>query len=193
MGLVQNRVKVSLKLDKEYTELNRLKFVVSVGVFSYMVMPKVMAMLDYMPDGSVARQEKGIVYVMIDKIPQMENLLSYCELTEVNFYDSFISVNASFSNKSGINLNDIPSAIEDSWSDTTSLKDRETGNTFKGIARAIFESDKVDEGLQILREKATELKDTHGDELQEAALSWLKSIRRSRVESSSEEDGSANK
>lgn len=68
MGLIQNRVKVHFKLDKEYREINRMKFTVSAGVFSSMVIPKVMAMLDYLPEGSVARQDGGTVYVMLDRI-----------------------------------------------------------------------------------------------------------------------------
>lgn len=177
MGLIQNRVKVHLKLDKEYRETNRLKFSVSAGVFSGMLIPKVMALLDYMPEGSVARQDNGTVYVILDRIPQLGKFLSYYELTDINFFSSSFSIEASFSEKSGVDINAIPPAPEDSWSETISLKDREIGNTFIGIARAIFESDKVDEGIQTLKDKANELKDTHGDELKEAALSFLKKMR----------------
>lgn len=144
MGRIQNRVKVHFKLDKEYRETNRLKFSISAGVFSSMVIPKVMAMLDYLPEGSVARQDSGTVYVMLGRIPQLGKLLSYYELTDINFFSSSFSIEASFSDKSGVDVNTIPPALEDSWSETTSLKDREIGNTFIGIARAIFESDKVD-------------------------------------------------
>lgn len=189
MGLIQNRVKVHFKLDKEYKETNRLKFRVSVGVFSGMVIPKVMAMLDYLPEGSVARQDGGTVYVMLDRIPQLGNILSYYELTDINFFSSSFSIEASFSDKSGVDVNAIPPAPEDSWNETTSLKDREIGNTFIGIARAIFESDKIDEGIQTLKDKANELKDTHGDELRDAALSWLNKIRNPKNESSSDADG----
>lgn len=177
MGLIQNRVKVHFKLDKEYIEINRLKFTVSAGVFSNMVIPKVMAMLDYLPEDSVARQDGGTVYVMLDRIPQMGNFLSYYELTDINFFSSSFFIEASFSDKSGVDVNAIPPALEDSWSETTSLKDREIGNTFIGIVRAIFENNKVDEGIQTLKDKANELKDTHGDELKEAALSFLKKMR----------------
>lgn len=177
MGLIQNRVKVHLKLDKEYRETNRLKFIVSAGAFSNMVIPKVMAMLDYLPEGSVARQDGGTVYVMFDRIPQLGKFLSYYELTDINFFSSSFSIEASFSDKSGIDISAIPPALEDSWSETTSLKDREIGNTFIGIARTIFESDQIDNGIQTLRDKACELKNMHGDELKDAALSVLKKFR----------------
>lgn len=173
MGFIHNRVKVSLKIDREYSETNRIKLIVSAGVFSNIVVPKVMALLDYMPDGSVARQGNGIVYILFDKMPQMEKILSYCDITDICFYHDFISVKVGFSDMSGVNVNDIPPDFEDSWSSSTSYKDREIGNTFTGIARAIFESDKVDEGILALRDKANELKDVHGDELWDAALSWL--------------------
>lgn len=136
-----------------------MKFIVSAGVFSGIVIPKVMAMLDYLPEGSVARQDGGTVYVMLDRIPQMGKFLSYYEMTNINFFSSSFSIEASFSDKSGVNVNAIPPALGDSWSETTSFKDREIGNTFIGIARAIFESDKVDEGIQTLKDKANELKD----------------------------------
>lgn len=189
MGLIQNRVKVHLKLDKDYRETNRLKFIVSAGVFSGVVLPKVMALLSYMPEGSVARQGDGVVYLMLDKIPQAEGFLSYYELADINFFSSSFSIEAAFSEKSGVDVNTIPPAPEDSWSETTSLKDREIGNTFIGIARTIFESDKVDEGIQTLKDKANELKDAHGDELRDAALSWLNKLRNPRDESSSDADG----
>lgn len=158
---------------------NRLKLHVSAGVFSNLVVPKVMSMLDYMPEGSVARQGDGTVYLMLDKIPQLETICSNCRIDRIEFDDYFkrINVDAVFSEESGININDIPPAIEDSWSETASLKDRKIGNTFIGIARSIFESDKIDEGIQILKDKATELRDTHGDELRDAALSFLKKLR----------------
>lgn len=189
MGFIQNRVKVHLKLDKGYRESNRLKFIVSAGVFSGMVIPKVMALMDYMPEGSVARQEGGVVYLMLDRIPQLETFLSYYELTDINFFSSSFFIEASFSDKSGVDVNAIPPALQDSWSETTSLKDREIGNTFIGIARAIFESDKVDEGIQTLKDKANELKDAHGEELRDAALSWLNKLRNPKNESSSDADG----
>lgn len=122
MGLIQNRVKVHLKLDKEYREMNRLKFIVSAGVFSGMVIPKVMAMLDYMPEGSVVRQDKGTVYVILDRIPQMETFLSYYELTDINFFSSSFSIEASFSDKSGVDVKAIPPALEDSRRKVTTKK-----------------------------------------------------------------------
>lgn len=154
-----------------------------------MVIPKVMALLDYMPDGSVSRQDNGTVYVILDRISQLETFLSYYELTDINFFSSSFSIEESFSDKSGVDVNAIPPALEDSWSETTSLKDREIGNTFIGIARAIFESDKVDEGIQTLKDKANKLKDAHGDELRDAALSWLNKLRNPKNESSSDADG----
>lgn len=76
MGLIQNRVKVRIKIDDTYSVANRLKLHVSAGVLSNRVVPKIMAMLDFMPEGSVARQDGGIVYVMLDKIPQLD---TFCE------------------------------------------------------------------------------------------------------------------
>lgn len=150
-----------------------------------------MSMLDFMPEGSVARQNDGAVYLMLDKNPQLETFCSNCRIDHIEFDDYFkrINVYAVFSEKTGINVNDIPPAIEDSWSETTSLKDREIGNTFISIARAIFESDKVDEGIQTLKDKANELKDAHGDELRDAALSWINKFRNPKNESSSDADG----
>ena len=179
MGFVQYRVKVRIKIDETYMVPNRLKLQVSAGVFTNLVVPKIMAMLDFMPNGSVARQNDGIVYLMLDKIPQLETFTSNCRIDRIYFDDNFkrISVESVFSEESGINVPNISPAIEDSWSSTTSFKDREIGNTFIGIARSIFESDKIDEGLQTLKDKATELRDTHGDELRNAALSFLRKLR----------------
>jgi len=188
MGLIQNRVKVHLKFDKGYRESNRLKFIVLASVFSEMVIPKVMAMLDYMPEGSVARQDNCIVYVMLDRIPRLATFLSYYELTDINFFNTSVDIEVSFSDKSSIDVKAIPPALEDSWSETTSLKDREIGNTFIGIARAIFESDKVDEGIQTLKDKANELKDSHGDELRDAALSFLRTLRKPKNDSNPDAD-----
>lgn len=111
MGLIQNRVKVHFKFDKEFREINRLKFTVSAGVFSNMVIPKIMAMLDYLPEGSVARQDGGTVYVMLDRIPQLETFLSYYELTDINFFSSSFSIETSLSDKSGVDVNAIPPAL----------------------------------------------------------------------------------
>lgn len=179
MGFVQNRVKVRIKIDETYMVPNRLKLQVSAGVFTNIVVPKIMAMLYYLPEGSVACQKDGVVYLILDKIPQLETFCSYCRIDRIEFDDYFkrINVDTVFSEESGINVNDIPPEIEDSWRASTSLKDREIGNTFIGIARSIFESDKIDEGIQNLKDKATELRDTHGDELRDAALSFLKKLR----------------
>lgn len=175
MGFVQNRVKVRIKIDDTYMIPNRLKLHVSAGVFSTLVVPKIMSMLDFMPEGSVARQKDGTVYVILDKIPQLRTFTSHYRIDRIVFDDAFkrIMIDAVFSEESGININDIPDEIEDNWNETTSLKDREIGNDFIGIARSIFESDKIDEGVQTLKEKATELKECHGEELREAVISWL--------------------
>lgn len=195
MGFVQNRVKVRIRIDDTYMVPNRLKFQVSAGVFTNLVVPKIMAMLDFMPVGSVARQNDGTVYLMLDKIPQLESFCSYCRIDRIDFDGNFkrISVDAVFSEESGINVNDIPPEIEDSWRASTSLKDREIGNTFIGIARSIFESDKIDEGIQTLKDKATELRDTHGDELRNAALSFLRKLRHHENAQVSDDNSDTNK
>lgn len=190
MGFIQNRVKVSIKLDREFHETNRLKFIVSAGVISNIVVPKVMTLLDYMPERCISRQDGGVVYVMLDKIPQLRNLLSCYELTDLKFYDSHISIDAPFSYKSGVNINDVPPVPEDSWSNSTNYKNRQIGNTFIGIARAIFESDKVDEGMQTLKDKAAELRDAHGEDLKNAALSFFKSRLRNPQNAASSTDSS---
>lgn len=177
MGFIKNRIKVSVRIDNTYMEPNRIKFVVSAGAFSNMIVPKVMDLLSYMPEGSVARQDNGVVNVMFDMIPQLENVLSFYVISEINFWDAHLSIEAEFSNKSGVNVNAIPPILEDCWDSNTSIKDREIGNTFIGIARSIFESDKVDEGIQTLSQKAKELKDTHGEELRDAVLSLIKNLR----------------
>lgn len=179
MGLMQNRVKIRVKIDDSYMVTNRLKLHISAGVFSSLVVPKIMSLLDFMPEGSVARQNDGTVYVMFDKIPQLESVTSNFRVNRIDLDDNFkrMMVDVVFSEESGVDVNAIPPAIEDSWSETTCLKDREIGNTFIGIARSIFESDRVDEGLQTLRDKVTELKDAHSEELKEAALSFLKKMR----------------
>lgn len=176
MGFVQNRVKVRIKIDDTYLVPNRLKLHVSAGVFTNLVVPKIMSMLDFMPEGSVARQNDGTVYVMFDKIPQLETFCSNCRIDRIVLDDNFkrINVDAVFSEDSGINVNDIPPAIEDSWRETTSLKDREIGNTFIGIARSIFESDKIDEVIQGAKEPASESESVTADDLKSAAISFLK-------------------
>ncbi len=176
MGFVQNRVKVRIKIDETYMVPNRLKLQVSAGVFTNLVVPKIMAMLDYLPEGSVARQNDGVVYLMLDKIPQLETFCSNCRIDRIDFDGNFkrISIDAVFSEKSGINVNDIPPAIEDSWSSSTSLKDREIGNTFIGLARAVFESDKIDEVVQQTKAEAENPEAVTVDDLKSAAISFLK-------------------
>lgn len=176
MGFVQNRVKVRIKIDDTYRVSNRLKFQVSAGVFTNLVVPKIMAMLDFMPEGSVARQNDGTVYLMLDKISQLDTFCSNCRIDRIDFDGNFkrISVDAVFSEESGINVNDIPPAIEDSWSSSTSLKDREIGNTFIGLARAIFESDKIDEVVQQTKAEAENPNAVTVDDLKSAAVSFLK-------------------
>lgn len=135
-------------------------------------------MLDFMPEGSVARQNDGTVYLMLNKIPQLETFCSNCRIDRIEFDDYFkrINVDAVFSEESGINVNDIPPAIEDSWSETISLKDREIGNTFIWIARSIFESDKIDEVVQGAKETASssDSEPVTTDDLKNAAISYLK-------------------
>lgn len=176
MGFVQNRVKVRIKIDDTYMVPNRLKLHVSSGVFTNLVVPKVMSMLDFMPEGSVARQNDGTVYLMLDKIPQLETFCSKCLIDRIEFDDYFkrINVDAVFSENSGINVNDIHPAIEDCWNETTSLKDREIGKTFIGIARSVFESDKIDEIVQDAKESASDSEPVTADELKIAAISFLK-------------------
>lgn len=196
MGFVQNRVKVRIKIDDTYMVPNRLKLHVSVGVFTSLVVPKVMSIFDFMPEGSVARQNDGTVYLMLDKIPQLETFCANCRIDRIEFDNYFkqINVDAVFSEESGINVNDIPPAIEDSWSETTSLKDREIGNTFIGIARTIFESDKIDEVVQGAKESASDSEPVTADELKNAAISFLKgkwaSIK-ADVEAEKDDNGSA--
>lgn len=172
MGFIQNRVKVRIKIDDTYMVPNRLKLHVSAGVFSNLVVPKIMSMLDFMPERSVARQNDGTVYLMLDKIPQLETFCANCYIDRIEFDDNFkrINVDAVFTEESGININDIPPAIEDSWSSSTSLKDQEIGNTFIGLARTIFESDKIDEVVQEAKTEAVTV-----DDLKNAAFSFLKS------------------
>lgn len=181
MGLIQDRVKVRIKIDNTYKVPNRLKIHVSAGVLSSIVVPKIMSMLDFMPEGSVARQKDGTVFVLLDKIPQLKTFCKNFRIDRIDFENTSerIIIIVSYSEESGINVDDIPPRLEDSWKETTSLKDREIGNTFVGIARSIFESDKIDEGVQALKEKAKELKDAHGEELKDAAISWLKKKLRS--------------
>lgn len=175
MGFLQNRVKVRVRIDSTFKETNRLKLNVSAGVLSGMVVPKIFEALDFMPERSVARQNDGVLYLLLDKIPQLSTALSYLDVHEVwvNTDDNEVVVEATFTEQSGITIEE-HTLLEDCWDESTSIKDRQAGNTMIGIARAIFESDRVDEGIQTLRDKATELKDAHGEELKEAALSWLK-------------------
>lgn len=197
MGFVQNRVKVRIKIDETYMVSNRLKLQVSAGVFTNLVLPKIMVMLDFMPNGSVARQNDGTVYLMLDKIPQLETFCSNCWIDRIEFDDYFkrINIYAVFSEESGINVNDIPPEIDDSWRASTSLKDREIGNTFIGIARSIFESDIIDEVIQEAKETTSDSEPVTADELKNAAISFLKgkwaSIK-ADVEAENNENDSAN-
>ncbi len=176
MGFIQDRVKVRIKIDDTYMVPNRLKLHVSAGVLSNLVVPKIMALLDFMPEGSVARQKDGVVYLMLDKIPLLETFCSNCWIDRIGFDSYFkrIIVDAVFSEDSGINVNDIPPAIEDSWSESTGLKDREIGNTFIGLARAIFESDKIDEVVQDIKGELATSEDITADDIKNAAISFLK-------------------
>lgn len=176
MGFFQNRVKVRVKIDESYVVPNRLKLHVSAGVLSKMVVPKVMALLDFMSEGSVARQGDGTVYLMLDKIPQLETFCANARIDRIVFDNNFkhIMIDAVFSEESGIKVNDIPPDIEDSWSPETSLKDRQIGKTFIGIARAIYESDKSDEVVQEVKDMTSDDNPETADSLKEAAISFLK-------------------
>lgn len=99
MGFVKNRVKVSVRIDRTYTVPNRLKLFLSGGVLSKIVVTKIMALLDHMPKGSIARQTDGTIYLMLDKIPQLKDFCEICEITEVKFdkFSQEIAVNGCFS------------------------------------------------------------------------------------------------
>lgn len=186
MGFFHNRVKVRLVIDPEYDVPNRVKMKVSAGVFSPMVVPKVMGLLCELPEGSVAFQNSGNVILLLDKIPQLERVCSMCEIFDIRFsgYTDEIEVSARFSENAGVKPEDYPEIEDYSFNSDMSIKEQEQGNMIMDIAHSIFESDRIDEGLQTLKDKATELKDTHGDELKQAALSFLKKLRSSQSDES---------
>lgn len=174
MGLIQNRVKVRIRIDDTYSVPNRLKLHVSAGVLSSRVVPKIMAMLDFMPEGSVARQDGGIVYVMLDKIPQLDTFCAHCRIDRICFNEhlEYITVEAALQEDLRTNA-EAPPAPEDAWSETASIRDREASKTFAQLARAIYESDKIDEVVQEARDGLKD-KTITADTLKDAALSFLK-------------------
>lgn len=195
MGFIKNRVKVSVKIDRTYSVPNRLKIKVSAGVWSKLVVPKVMAMLDHLPEGCVSRQKDGVVYILFDKIPYLERVCGMCEISDVVFDSECnnISLIGSLSldesnEKDAGQTDDVP---EDCMTENLSVNEQRARSTVSEIAHAIFESDAVDEGLQTLRDKATELKDTHGDELRDAALSFVRDIRNHWTKKASDDDAPA--
>lgn len=176
MRFIQNRVKVRIKIDDAYMAPNRLRLHVSAGVFTNLVVPPIISMLDFMPEESVAHQNDGTVYLMLDKIPHLKTFCSNCWIARIEFDDYFkrISIDAVITEQSGINVNCIPLTIEDSWSESSSLKDRERGNTFIGIARSVFERDIIDEIVQEAKESSSNSDLVTSDELKNVAISFLK-------------------
>lgn len=185
MGFIQNRVKVRLAIDPEYDVPNRIKMKVSAGVFSPMVVPKVLGLLNELPEGCAATKENGEIIILLDKIPQLAKVCTMCEIFDIRFsgYTDEVDVSARFSE---LKPKDYPEIKDYSFNSNVSLKEQEQGRMMIDIARSIFESDRIDEGIQTLKDKANELKDTHGDELKQAALSFLKNLRSSHSDESNE-------
>lgn len=96
-------------------------------------------------------------------------------IDRVCFYEhsEYISVEAVLQDNLRTNAEDNTPAPEDAWSETTSIKDREAGKTMIDIARAVFESDKIDEVVQEAKDKLKD-KTVTADTLKDAALSILK-------------------
>lgn len=188
MGFFQNRVKVRLAIDPEYDVPNRIKMKVSAGVLSPIVVPKVLKLMSAMPEGSVAMQKNGNVIIFLDKIPQLAAVCSAAEIYDVCFCDETdeMVVSARFAAKKEDAMDDERELEEYDYNEELSPKERREKSILSDVARSIFESDKVDEGLQALKEKATELKDTHGDELKQKALSFLKNLRASHSDDTTE-------
>lgn len=185
MGFIQNRVKVRVAIDPEYDVPNRIKMKVSAGVFSPMVVPKVLGLLSELPEGCAATKENGEIIILLDKIPQLAKVCSMCEIFDIRFsgYTDEVDVSARFSE---LKPEDYPEIKDYSFNSNVSLKEQEQGRMMIDIARSIFESDRIDEGIQTLKDKANELKDTHGDELKQAALSFLKNLQSSHSDESNE-------
>lgn len=185
MGFFHNRVKVRVAVDSEYDVPNRIKMQVSAGVFSPMVVPKVLGLLSELPEGSAATKDNGEIIILLDKMPQLAKVCSMCEILDIRFsgYTDEVEVSARFSE---LNPEDYPEIKDYSFNSNVSLKEQEQGRIMMDIARSIFESGRIDEGVQTLKEKAAELRDTHGEELKDAALSFLHNLRSSLDKESNE-------
>jgi len=188
MGFIQNRVKVRIAIDPEYDVPNRIKMKVSAGVFSPMVVPKVLGLLSELPEGCAATKEDGEIIILLDKIPQLAKVCTMCEIFDIRFsgYTDEIDVSARFSEDVGVNPEDYSEIKDYSFNSNVSFKEQEQGRMMIDMARSIFESDKIDECVQTLKEKAAELRDTHGEELKDAALSFLQNLRSSHSKESDE-------
>lgn len=176
MGFLQNRVKVRVAVDPEYDVPNRIKMNVSAGVFSPMVVPKVLGLLSELPEGCAATKEDGNIIILLNKIPQLEKVCTMCEIFDIRFsgYADEIEVSARFNENVGVKPEYYPEIKDYSFNSNVSIKEQEQGQTIMDIARSIFESEKIGETVQTLKDKAAELKDAHGEELKDAALSFLK-------------------
>jgi hypothetical protein len=176
MGLFQNRVKVHILIDSEYEVPNRVKMNISAGILSPVVVPKILTILNELPECSVATNEDGNIIIFLDKLPQLSAVCSACEIINVCFckYTNQVEVSARFSEESGVKPEDFPKEDGYSFNSNVSLKEQEEGRNMGKIARSIFESDKIDEWVQTLKDKTNELRDTNGEELKDAALSLLK-------------------
>lgn len=188
MGFFQNRVKVRVAIDSEYDVSNRIKMNVSAGVFSPMVVPKIMGLLSELPEGCAATKENGDIIILFDKIPQPEKVCSMCEIFDIRFSGSTdeVVVLSRFSDYAGVKREDYPEIENYSFNSNMSTKEQEYEKIMRDIAHSIFESDMIDERLQALKEKATELKNAHGEELKDAALQFLRNLRSSHSKESDE-------
>lgn len=187
MGFLQNRVKLRIAIEPEYDVPNRIKLKVSAGVFSPIVIPKVLGLLNELPAGCAATKEDGNIIILLDKFTQLANMCSMCEIFDIRFsgYTDEVEVSARFSN---VKPEDYPEIKDYSFNSNVSIKEHEQGRVMMDIARSIFESDKIDEELQTLKDKATELKNVHGDELKDTALSFLKKLCSNCVDKTSKDD-----
>jgi hypothetical protein len=70
-GFHTNRVKVRVAIDTEYDVPNRIKMNVFAGVFSPMVVPKVLGLLNELPEGCAATKEDGNIIILLDKMHQL--------------------------------------------------------------------------------------------------------------------------
>jgi len=185
MGFLQNRVKLCIAIEPEYDVPNRIKLKVSAGAFSPIVVPKVLGLLSELPAGCAATKEDGNIIILLDKFTQLANMCSMCEIFDIRFsgYTDEVEVSARFSN---VKPEDYPEIKDYSFNSNVSIKEQEQGRIIMDIAHSIFESDKIDESVQTLKQKAAELKDVHGNELKEAALSFLQRLRANHIDKPTE-------